>query len=227
MAVVKFFLVASLVHAPATDQPVFRRFFIVGMRSARAIALPSSCCDVLEHGAEVLRSDAGAGDGRLPAWQPHPDVWLLVGAVRGRVRDRASCGSARGSRRRARRWSPASRSRASSLGVLAMWVASDWPIHDIAERYIFSVHMVQHLMLHHGRRAAAAARHARVAAALGALAPLAVRARCATLARFIPALIALQRRARRSRTGRRSSNAALRYGLVHFVDPHAAASCRR
>jgi putative membrane protein len=34
-----------------------------------------------------------------------------------------------------------------SLGVLAMWVASDYPIHDIAERYNFSIHMVQHLML--------------------------------------------------------------------------------
>ena len=26
-----------------------------------------------------------------------------------------------------------------------MWVASDWPIHDLAERYLFSVHMVQHV----------------------------------------------------------------------------------
>ena len=33
-----------------------------------------------------------------------------------------------------------------SLGVFAMWVASDYPIHDIAERYNFSVHMVQHLI---------------------------------------------------------------------------------
>ena len=24
------------------------------------------------------------------------------------------------------------------------WVASDWPIHDLGERYLFSVHMVQH-----------------------------------------------------------------------------------
>ena len=31
-----------------------------------------------------------------------------------------------------------------SAGVLALWVASDWPIHDVAERYLFSVHMVQH-----------------------------------------------------------------------------------
>ncbi len=33
-----------------------------------------------------------------------------------------------------------------TLGVLAMWVASDYPVHDIAERYNFSVHMVQHLI---------------------------------------------------------------------------------
>ena len=32
-----------------------------------------------------------------------------------------------------------------SAGVLALWIASDWPIHDIAERYLFSVHMVQHV----------------------------------------------------------------------------------
>jgi putative membrane protein len=32
------------------------------------------------------------------------------------------------------------------MGVFAMWLASDYPIHDIAERYNFSVHMVQHLI---------------------------------------------------------------------------------
>lgn len=31
-------------------------------------------------------------------------------------------------------------------GVAVMWVASDWPIHDLAERYLYSVHMVQHLL---------------------------------------------------------------------------------
>ena len=28
-----------------------------------------------------------------------------------------------------------------------LWVASDWPIHDIAEERLYSVHMVQHLLL--------------------------------------------------------------------------------
>ena len=34
------------------------------------------------------------------------------------------------------------------VGAMAMWwVASDWPIHDIAEEYLYSAHMLQHMML--------------------------------------------------------------------------------
>lgn len=33
------------------------------------------------------------------------------------------------------------------LGLVLLWLSSDWPIHDIAEEYLFSVHMVQHLLL--------------------------------------------------------------------------------
>ncbi len=32
-------------------------------------------------------------------------------------------------------------------GVLVLLVASEWPIHDLAERYLLSVHMVQHLLI--------------------------------------------------------------------------------
>lgn len=32
-------------------------------------------------------------------------------------------------------------------GLLTLWVASDWPVHDIAEQYLYSVHMSQHLLL--------------------------------------------------------------------------------
>ena len=34
-----------------------------------------------------------------------------------------------------------------ALGIGLMWVAADWPIHDIAEEYLYSVHMAQHSML--------------------------------------------------------------------------------
>jgi putative membrane protein len=30
------------------------------------------------------------------------------------------------------------------VGVLTLWFAADWPVHDLAEDYLFSVHMVQH-----------------------------------------------------------------------------------
>lgn len=33
------------------------------------------------------------------------------------------------------------------LGITALWVASDWPVHDLAETSMYSVHMVQHLLL--------------------------------------------------------------------------------
>ena len=32
-------------------------------------------------------------------------------------------------------------------GVLLLWLASDWPVHDIAEEYLYSMHMFQHMVL--------------------------------------------------------------------------------
>jgi putative membrane protein len=34
-----------------------------------------------------------------------------------------------------------------SSGVLTLFVAASWPIHDLAERYLLSVHMVQHTLI--------------------------------------------------------------------------------
>jgi putative membrane protein len=31
--------------------------------------------------------------------------------------------------------------------MLMLWVASDWPVHDIGEEYLYSAHMLQHMML--------------------------------------------------------------------------------
>jgi putative membrane protein len=79
----------------------------------------------------------------LPHWHPHPDVWLVLGgtwaayvmAVR-RHRGRVPADD-RNERRRL--WM-------FSLGMLTLWIASTWPIHDLAEDYLFSVHMIQHLL---------------------------------------------------------------------------------
>ena len=86
---------------------------------------------------------------RLPPWHAHPDVWLLVVVVEGaylwalsRWRPEAMPGS--------EQLDPPVRTRhvaCFTLGMVAIWVASDWPIHDLAERYLFSVHMFQHMLI--------------------------------------------------------------------------------
>jgi putative membrane protein len=48
----------------------------------------------------------------------------------------------------AARTTPPSRKQAITFGcgLLALLVASDWPVHDLAEGYLYLVHMVQHLL---------------------------------------------------------------------------------
>jgi putative membrane protein len=128
----------------------------------------------------------GAAAVAFPHWSPHPDVWLIVGML--------AAGYAIALTRLGPRLAPA-RPVATrfqvvcfTLGLLAVWLASDWPIHDIAERYNYSIHMVQHLMF------------VMVAAPLlllgtpawlmrWALQPPAVLRTVRVLARFVPALL--------------------------------------
>jgi putative membrane protein len=123
----------------------------------------------------------------FPSWTPHPDVWLLVGLF--------AAGYAIAIVRLGPRWAAPGQAVVTrfqvvcwSLGVLAIWVASDYPIHDVAERYNYSVHMVQHLTF------------SMVATPLlllgtpawllrGLLRPPALLRAVRTLARFVPALL--------------------------------------
>src|SRR5262249_16961085 len=75
-----------------------------------------------------------------------------------------------------------------TLGLVATWVASDWPMHDIAERYNYSVHMVQHLVF---AMVAAPLFLLRIPAWLmrRLLAPPRLLATVRMLARFVPALL--------------------------------------
>jgi putative membrane protein len=83
---------------------------------------------------------------RLPPWHPHVEVWFLVVVV-GVAYLRAL--RRQGPKRVPPGERPASRGQvvAFFLGLLAVLVAADWPIHDLAERYLFSVHMFQHMLL--------------------------------------------------------------------------------
>jgi putative membrane protein len=75
---------------------------------------------------------------RLPAWHAHPDVWLLIAAIEGGYLWAIRRGGGPVTRRQVVTF---------TTGVAIMWIASDWPVHDLAERYLLSVHMTQHLLL--------------------------------------------------------------------------------
>jgi putative membrane protein len=78
----------------------------------------------------------------MPAWHTHPSVWLVLGgiwitylvAVR---RHRTVAGEAPDRRRRTTLF---------SVGMACLWLGADWPVHDLAEGYLYSVHMAQHLL---------------------------------------------------------------------------------
>lgn len=81
----------------------------------------------------------------LPAWEPHPDVWLVLGLL---VAAYATAIARVGPRHVASGAPVVRRGQVVcfAAGVAALWIASDWPVHDIAENNLFSVHMVQHLL---------------------------------------------------------------------------------
>jgi len=80
----------------------------------------------------------------FPHWHLHGDVWALTAAL-GLLYVLA----VRKERARRPGEQVVSRAQAASfagaLGV--MFLASDWPLHDVAEGYLYSAHMVQHLLL--------------------------------------------------------------------------------
>jgi putative membrane protein len=82
-------------------------------------------------------------------WQPHPEVWLVVAGVvalgvyvarviapkvPAPLRDGGPAVT-----RAQKAW--------FALGVGVLWVAADWPLHDLAEQHLYALHMVQHLLL--------------------------------------------------------------------------------
>ena len=79
-------------------------------------------------------------------WQPHPEVWFLLLAVVGLgfyvirvIQPTMVLAGEEPVTRRQKRF--------FASGVFVLWLASDWPLHDLAEEYLFAAHMVQHLSL--------------------------------------------------------------------------------
>jgi len=76
----------------------------------------------------------------FPEWHLHFDVWALLGAIL--VAYLLAVRLARA------RHQPTDRKQVFLFcsGVAVLWLASDWPVHDLAEGYLYSFHMVQHLL---------------------------------------------------------------------------------
>lgn len=80
------------------------------------------------------------------AYNPHPDVWLLIAGLvlcyfyATRVVGPVAVEPGQPIVTR-------SQTRWYFAGVAVLWLAVDWPLHDIAEEYLYSAHMVQHLLL--------------------------------------------------------------------------------
>ena len=82
------------------------------------------------------------------AWrfQFHPEVWLTIAGVIGLgfyvVRVVAPVAAPPGTEAVSRR-----QCLCFVAGTALLWISADWPMHDIAEQYLYSVHMVQHLLI--------------------------------------------------------------------------------
>jgi putative membrane protein len=77
----------------------------------------------------------------LPTWHPHPDVWLVLGSVVAAylIADRRH-------ERRTGQATPRRQRRLFLAGMAVLVAASGWPMHDLSESYLYSAHMVQHLL---------------------------------------------------------------------------------
>jgi putative membrane protein len=79
-------------------------------------------------------------------WVPHPEVWFLVGAIvaLGGYAVRVigpkvvPAGEAVVTRKQVT---------AFVVALVLLWVASDWPMHDIAEQHLYFLHMIQHVLI--------------------------------------------------------------------------------
>jgi putative membrane protein len=80
------------------------------------------------------------------SWHPHPEVWLLAGGLLvaylwalKRLGPKHVEPFEFSATRRQKTF--------FVLGCVTILVAADWPMHDLAEHYLYSVHMVQHMLI--------------------------------------------------------------------------------
>lgn len=92
----------------------------------------------------VLAQSAGGTD--FWRWVPHPEVWLLVGGLIGLYVYAARTIGPKAVPAGTPPISPSQR-RWFVAGIVLLWLAADWPMHDVGEQYLYSLHMLQHTLL--------------------------------------------------------------------------------
>jgi putative membrane protein len=132
LAIVKFTLVVMYFMHLKFDDRRYARFFVMGL------ALAVTLFFVVLISFKVFLRQRMA----LPPWHAHLDVWLLFGSIISAYliacrRHAEATGESTSTRRK----------RLFIAGVLVLWVASDWPIHDLGDQYLSSMHMVEHMLL--------------------------------------------------------------------------------
>lgn len=79
-------------------------------------------------------------------WHAHPEVWALAIVLYAGYRLLLKHAGPKVVGPREEVASRAQR-RSFAAGVIVLVIASEWPMHDLAESYLYSVHMIQHLLL--------------------------------------------------------------------------------
>src|SRR5437879_4817158 len=88
---------------------------------------------------------AAGNPAELWRFRPHPEVWALViglavlwwYAVK-KIGPRATLPGEPIMTRSQFWW--------GFVALMTLWISSDWPMHDIGEQYLYSVHMFQHIL---------------------------------------------------------------------------------
>ncbi|MEQ1785516.1 MAG: cytochrome c oxidase assembly protein [Acidimicrobiales bacterium] len=94
----------------------------------------------------MVLAGTAAGSEDFWRWVPHPEVWVLVGGLAVLY---VYAGRVIGPKVMPAGEPPitAAQKRWFVFGIVLLWVAADWPVHDIGEQYLYFVHMSQHLVL--------------------------------------------------------------------------------
>ena len=152
MMTIKFFMVVLLFMHLKFDNRLFSVLFYAGLVLAVFVYIVALATFQLLRKLSVdraTRDDVRMLAAGVPGPVEVPGAPRGVGAgrvPRRRVRLHRARPRARPRSDRASRRSRSARSAAFVAAIALLWFAADWPMHDIGENYLYSVHMLQHMI---------------------------------------------------------------------------------